>query len=881
MRSIGKLEGRTEVKKQIEYTNNRIQRWNSGGQTRAALVTAAIDSIRTPIKYKINSSQKNKMRCIEIIRNSGQNSKAVRALASHGIAPYSTETNNKLKEKLPLGTLPIKHDLTNTIPLSITMDQVTTQLRRFPKDSACANSGDRAQHHLDLLASGLPYGEALTTYLNLLLSGKAPAEMAPYIGSAHLIPLLKGDDSIRPIAVGEIIRRLLSSFCAQSVITKVKQHLGSSQQGIGCPNAIEIILVGLNRVINDESIDPETTVALFDFQNAFCEIKRQWFFDELFKLCPEISSWVEWIYGCSALMFTGEDINYSHIGVQQGDPLGPILFCLVLALLLIELSKSYQQQGLLVPQVAFLDDLTLIYPSVQEGIEGIKKVTILGKKYGLLLNTNKTFLYQPCGSTATSVDLCLREGIKLSEETGVKLLGGALSRDGDFIREFANKKIVTAIQDIKVIMTLEDDQISTRLLNNTSGTNKVNHLYRTIHPSYFENSTDMLRDELKNSMRSCLTGSSPGFGEFAYTMASLPNSKGGFGISDPRILEQYAYVAMFITTKNEQSKLFPQLSMDIPPDVGQLIDNYVANFPPPKQEAIRELVTLPQPNKQKQMAMLLTSEVRDSTIRTWKEENTADPYYYEKVLVLESAANPFSSLWQHVLPNNGLKQTMTDSEFHTTCRLQLLLPIMEGGTCLECGNFSDMFGYHCLTHNGSTCNGNHTRHQTVVRAYHDLAIVAGMHPVMDAPVKCLGENNGVLRPADLLVDGDNNARMCVDITVVSPFLVAASRPFQIGKAGKDAEVKKYKKHLEPCESNSYDFWACASDVLGLIPETSYSFIKRLAKAYSSRSGKPYADCLSICCRRICFSIRLAVTRQLSASKHFLGNIFVDTLIVQD
>ena len=152
---------------------------------------------------------------------------------------------------------------------------------------------------------------------------------------------------------------------------------------------------------------------------------------------------------------------------------------------------------------------------------------------------------------------------------------------------------------------------------------------------------------------------------------------------------------------------------------------------------------------------------------------------------------------------------------------------------------------------------------------------------MDAPIKCLGEKNGVLRPADLLVDGDNNVRMCLDITVVSPFLVAASRPFQIGKAGKDAEAKKYKKHLEPCESNSYDFWACASDVLGLIPETSYSFIKRLAKAYSSRSGKPYADCLSICCRRICFSIRLAVTRQLSASKHFLGNLFVDTLIVQD
>jgi hypothetical protein len=76
----------------------------------------------------------------------------------------------------------------------------------FYSDAACANSGDRAQHHLDLIASGLSYGEALTTYLNLLLGGKAPEEIAPYIGSAHLIPLLKADDSIRPIAVGEILR---------------------------------------------------------------------------------------------------------------------------------------------------------------------------------------------------------------------------------------------------------------------------------------------------------------------------------------------------------------------------------------------------------------------------------------------------------------------------------------------------------------------------------------------------------------------------------------------------------------------------------------------------------------------------------------------------
>ncbi len=85
-------------------------------------------------------------------------------------------------------------------------------------------------------------------------------------------------------------------------------------------------------------------------------------------------------------MFTGDDICYSHIGVQQGDPLGPLLFCLVLALLLTELNKSYQDQGLSIPNFAFLDDLTLLFESIQAGIDGIKMIKIVGPKYGLLAN---------------------------------------------------------------------------------------------------------------------------------------------------------------------------------------------------------------------------------------------------------------------------------------------------------------------------------------------------------------------------------------------------------------------------------------------------------------------------------------------------------------
>jgi hypothetical protein len=99
-----------------------------------------------------------------------------------------------------------------------------------------------------------------------------------------------------------------------------------SKRGLLICNPYSSKIIGLNRLINDENIDPNTTLALINFQNAFCEVKRQWFFDEVYRLFPQISPWVKYIYGCSALMFTGDDICYSNIGVQQGDPLGPLLF---------------------------------------------------------------------------------------------------------------------------------------------------------------------------------------------------------------------------------------------------------------------------------------------------------------------------------------------------------------------------------------------------------------------------------------------------------------------------------------------------------------------------------------------------------------------------
>ena len=112
--------------------------------------------------------------------------------------------------------------------------------------------------------------------LQLLVDGKAPPAMAPFIASAPLIPLLKKNGDIRPIAIGETMRRIISKCALRSVITAATELLGPMQSGIGTPNAIESILISLNAAFVEEKSARQrgTCALLVDFKNAFNSVSR-------------------------------------------------------------------------------------------------------------------------------------------------------------------------------------------------------------------------------------------------------------------------------------------------------------------------------------------------------------------------------------------------------------------------------------------------------------------------------------------------------------------------------------------------------------------------------------------------------------------------------
>nr|GEW31748.1 putative reverse transcriptase domain-containing protein [Tanacetum cinerariifolium] len=204
-----------------------------------------------------------------------------------------------------------------------------------------------------------------------------------FVASAPLTALLKPDNGIRPIAVGTIWR-----------------------------GGAEAILHSVNRVLSEYHNDGSLAMLIVDFSNAFNLVDRSALLHEVSVKCPSISLWVDFLYGKASRLYIGDTHIWSATEVQQCDPLGPILFALILHAFLHKIKDSCK----LLLHAWYLDDGTVI-----EDSEEVARVLDIIK--------------------------------------GVKLLGGAVSRDTYFISGLAMRRAANAVDLMGLLPRLHENHI--------------------------------------------------------------------------------------------------------------------------------------------------------------------------------------------------------------------------------------------------------------------------------------------------------------------------------------------------------------------------------------------------------------------------------------
>ena len=226
----------------------------------------------------------------------GELSRACAALTEPAPLPPSQATFEQLSAHHPQSAMPDVSRLGPARPAAVpelSSEAVIGALKTFPRASAPGPSGLRADHIKETLATA--HGDEVTAHLvglcQLLAKGEAPAVVAPYLGGARLHALPKKNGGVRPIAVGETIRRLVGKVLCHATRDDSTIFLASAgwsrRQTGGRGSCSHRSAMG-----RTQRRDSRQVLLKVDFQNAFNSVDRFALLSETRALSPGPAGWI-------------------------------------------------------------------------------------------------------------------------------------------------------------------------------------------------------------------------------------------------------------------------------------------------------------------------------------------------------------------------------------------------------------------------------------------------------------------------------------------------------------------------------------------------------------------------------------------------------------
>ena len=230
--------GRKKHKQQQENSMmKRFERWRSPRSGEYAALWYEAASMKQA-KNKSNSTMEALASRAKTLCLQGQFGRAANILSSEGTAPDNRKTLIELKKLHPEENEILEPlEYYSCEAYQFDEGKVLLQLQPFSSFTAAGPSKMYPEHLLHALNCSISDQSkramnSLTKLVNLASRGQLPSFVAPPFCSARLTASNKKKTDIRPIALGEVIRRLVAKCIAKEAAIEAVELFGSKQLGV-------------------------------------------------------------------------------------------------------------------------------------------------------------------------------------------------------------------------------------------------------------------------------------------------------------------------------------------------------------------------------------------------------------------------------------------------------------------------------------------------------------------------------------------------------------------------------------------------------------------------------------------------------------------------
>ena len=561
-----------------------------------------------------------------------------------------------------------------------------------------------------------------------------------------------------------------------------------------------------------------------DFSNAFNTISREQVVAETCLHFSGLARWVGWCYRRpSALQFGSASTVQSAGGVQQGDPLGPLLFSAALQ----SLAQDLRGQGL---DLAFfyLDD-GVIAGDVRAVVRALQLVQRRAPALGLRLNLSKCEVVGAGLLSESAVSqllpLELLQGASRFQRS-LDLLGAAIGDDA-FVSAHTNARVEAAAPLLDALAQLEDAQVGLRLLRSCAGYTRLVHSMRCAPPTCQRGALQRF-DSLVCSSLAGLTGFHLDAAQLRQAARAFAHA--GLGLRSAARDAFAAYLASVGGCADACRELDPAYS-----SAPLATDPYVLQALSGHNALLSEALTPEAALSAKQKTLTALADEA-----SWREQLAACSVVARAVLLSE--AEPGARAFLAASP---VGRTRMDSAiFVAELRQRLGMPDAASDLwCPQCQGVLDRFSLHA-----ATCVAGGERNQRH-NALRDLlcswAERAGLQPEKERPGLLLPQRPedsrlAQRRPADVYLPSLKGFPAALDLAVVAP-----QRQESLAQAGQRALAaataysRTKEMHLDAanaCAAQGVRFHPLVVEATGAWSRDAAAILTLISQAVAAREG---------------------------------------------